>query len=62
MAIAAKFSLARVLAAQGKLADALNYYSEVARAPLSGSFGSEAGLQASEIKSKLSASAQPKAK
>ena len=62
VAIAAKFSLARVLAAQGKLADALNYYSEVARAPLAGSFGSEAGLQASEIKSKLAASAQPKAK
>ena len=62
VAVMAKFSLARVLAAQGKLSDAQTYYSEVARAPLAGSLGSEAAMQASEIKSKLAAATPPKAK
>lgn len=62
VAVTAKFSLARILEAQGKLNDAQTYYSEVERAPLAGSLGSEAGLHAREIKSKLAAAVQPKAK
>lgn len=50
---AAKFALARIDEQQGKSTDALNLYTEVARANPSGTLGSEAALRVMELKSKL---------
>lgn len=49
----AKFSLARIDEAQGKLAEAQRLYGEVARAYANTSLGSEAGLRAMELNAKL---------
>ncbi len=49
----AKFSLARIDEAQGKLADAQRLYGEVARSYPRTSLGSEAGLRAMELNEKL---------
>jgi TolA-binding protein len=49
----AKFSLARIDEAQGKLAEAQRLYGEVARTFANTSMGSEAGLRAMELNAKL---------
>jgi TolA-binding protein len=49
----AKFSLARIDEAQGKLAEAQRLYGEVARTSERTSLGSEAGLRAMELNAKL---------
>jgi len=51
----AKFSLARLDEAQGRLAEAAKLYTEVARASSNTSLGSEAGLRAVELRAKLPA-------
>jgi predicted negative regulator of RcsB-dependent stress response len=58
---AAKFALARIDEEQGHLAEALNFYTEVARANPEGTLGSEAeaALRVMELKSKLPISAAP---
>jgi predicted negative regulator of RcsB-dependent stress response len=60
-ALPAKFSLARVLESQGKLAEASTYYTEVTRTPLAGSLASEAAQRLSIIQPML-AVAKPAAK
>ncbi len=55
-ALSAKFALGRVLEAQGQLTEATSYYQEVARAPLAGTLGSEAGLRLSQISAHPAAS------
>jgi TolA-binding protein len=57
----AKFSLARINEAQGKLADAAKLFSEVARSYANTSLGSEAGMRAVELKAKLPATPVPAA-
>ena len=51
----AKFSLGRVLEAQGKLTEAASYFTEVARSPLAGALASEASQRLAQIQSKLAA-------
>jgi TolA-binding protein len=51
----AKFALAQIDERQNKLADALNLYEEIMRSNPNGSLGSEAGLRAMELKTKLPA-------
>ncbi|HVU26252.1 MAG TPA: tetratricopeptide repeat protein [Verrucomicrobiae bacterium] len=54
---AAKFAIARIDEAQGKYSDALIFYQDVAQANRNSSLGSEAGMRALELKSKLPAMA-----
>lgn len=54
-ALPAKYALGRVLEAQGKFADAANYYQELTRSQLAGSLGSEAAQRLSQIQGKLAA-------
>ena len=56
---AAKFALARIDEQQGKSIEALNLYTEVARANPEGTLGSEAALRMMELKSKLPIAAAP---
>jgi TolA-binding protein len=51
----AKFALGRISEAQGKLSEAEKYFEDVARSNPNSSLGSEAGLRAMELKSKLPA-------
>jgi TolA-binding protein len=53
VAATAKFSLARIYEAQGKLADAAKIYGEVSRTYPGSSLGSEAGMRAMELNTKL---------
>lgn len=53
----AKFAIARIDEAQGKYSDALIFYQDVAQANRNSSLGSEAGMRALELKSKLPAAA-----
>ncbi|HEY5345603.1 MAG TPA: hypothetical protein VIK62_04590, partial [Verrucomicrobiae bacterium] len=48
-ALPAKFSLGRVLEAQGKLTEATSCYQEVTRSPLAGSLASEAAQRLAQI-------------
>jgi len=54
---AAKFALGRIEEAQGKFNEALNFYQDVARLDIGTSLGSEAEQRATELRSKLPASA-----
>jgi predicted negative regulator of RcsB-dependent stress response len=54
-AAGAKFAIARITEAQGKFADAEKLYEDIARAFQGSSMGSEAGMRAMELKTKLSA-------
>jgi predicted TPR repeat methyltransferase len=58
---AANFALGRIDEQQGKSAEALNFYTEVARANPEGTLGSEAALRVMELKSKLPIAAAPAA-
>jgi predicted negative regulator of RcsB-dependent stress response len=49
----AKFAIARIDEQQGKSTEALNFYTDVARANPEGTLGSEAALRVMELKSKL---------
>jgi TolA-binding protein len=62
VAVMAKFSLARTLETQGKLSEALGYFSDVANSPQAGSLVSEAGLHAAEIKVELASTNKPAVK
>jgi TolA-binding protein len=53
VAVSAKFSLARIDEAQGKLAEAQRLYREVARSYGNTSLGSEAGLRAMDLNDRL---------
>ena len=57
MVAAAKFALARIDEAQGKFADAVKIYTDIARAFQNTSMGSEAGQRAMELKIKSPAAA-----
>jgi predicted negative regulator of RcsB-dependent stress response len=58
-AVTAKFALARIDEQQGRLATAMNLYEDVARFNPNSLLGSEAGLRAAELKTKLPAVASP---
>jgi predicted negative regulator of RcsB-dependent stress response len=60
-AVPAKFSLGRVLEAQGKLTEAAGYYTEVAHSPLAGSLAQEAAQRLAQIKA-AAAATKPAAK
>ena len=53
----AEFALGRIAEQQNKLTEAVSHYEKVARAGLGGSLAQEAAMRASEIKTKLAASA-----
>lgn len=57
----AKFSLARIYEAQGKLSEASTLFGEVARNFANTSLGSEAGMRAVELRAKLPAATAPAA-
>lgn len=51
----AKFALGRIAEQQGKLSEAMNYYSDVAHLNPNCAIGNEAGIRAAELKSKAAA-------
>ncbi len=59
VALSAKFALAQIAETQGKPADAVRLYEEITRAYPNTSMGSEAGMRAVELKTKLPAAPAP---